>query len=243
MRLYFLPTPSERRLLLDIDVFLIWVAAFSYCATRPTQHGDPPLPVDQACLGGRDLLSQLFSGMFKACFDPAAQKEPKWACASICVLLPRLERPQPEDVRVRWSATQTNHLRSSCRARLSIKDPSVGAEPRECHLLPLLRVVWTDRAWTCWYSPMQINAVGCTHISALIRSSRLSLSSGTLHASPGVDLVGAMLFHWACFSLPWLFMHGRNWAKSLKWLCTDGQFQGTAETQRIKPSNQPQPPT
>ena len=109
-------------------------------------------------------------------FDPAVQKERTWACASICVLLPRLGRPQQEDVGVHCSTTQTNQLGSDCRARLPIQDPSVGTEPHECHLLPPLRVVRTERAWICWYSPMQIKAVRCTHTSALIHSSRLTLS-------------------------------------------------------------------
>lgn len=167
----------------------------------------PPLPGEQARLGWRDLLSQLFSEVLQAQFHPAVQRESKWACTSTRGLLPVLRRPQQEDPRIiGWfglertfkeclvqlllqragtSLTrcqgalqhyQPNHLRSHCRAGQSMWDPSASAEPHDCHLPPLLRVVHTGRAWISWCSPMQINVVACTHTSALIYFSRLNLS-------------------------------------------------------------------
>lgn len=118
-----------------------------------------------------------------------------------------------------------------CRARLSYRIP-----------VWVQREVRPKKASVCWYSAMQICAVACAHTSALIHSSRLGLSSRTLVCYSKL---------WPCrrnaVSLGWFllalvkFVHGRNWAKSPKitvHLCIDGQFQGSAETQHIKPSYQ-----
>lgn len=85
------------------------------------------------------------------------------------------------------------------------------------NLLLLLRMMRTERDYICWYSLMQIHAVGWTHTSALIHSSRLSLSFRKLVCSTGL---------WPCRSSsasPCLVLHvfiklvhGRKQAKSPK---------------------------
>lgn len=130
----------------------------------PTQHWDTPLPREQAHLGWRDLLLQLFSQVFEVL-------EPKCTSAFICVLLPgwgglsKMSGCIP--ARCVWLQSQ------------AVQDPGVAAKPGMPRF-PLLREVRPNKASVCWYSAMQIYAVGCAHTSALIHSSGLSLSFRTL---------------------------------------------------------------
>lgn len=171
MRLYFLPTLSKYRLLLSIDVFLIWLVGFFHVIHMdPIQHWGTPLPREQECLGWRHLLLQLFSEVFKTQSLNAHLFSSVFGCPGWGGLS-QMSGCIP--VQCVWLQSQAV-LQPGCPT-----GSSVGAEP-QMPWFPLLREVRPKKASVCWYSAMQIYAVGCAHTSALIHCSRLSLSFRTL---------------------------------------------------------------
>lgn len=107
----------------------------------PIQHWGPPLPGEQASLGWRDLLLQLFSvgEVFKV------QTEPKCTYAFICGLLPRLGRPQQKDVRMHSSTMCLaaepgcpTGCQCGCRAMNALISTAEGDEDRESLCLLVL---------------------------------------------------------------------------------------------------------